>query len=122
MGLFSFSKKETKVQWQPLTDVAQLETIRAESNELPIVILKHSIRCSISSMAKNRLDSDWDGLPSEATFYYLDLINYRAISNQIEVDFGVQHQSPQLLVIKDGKCTYSASHSQIDPRTLRQVL
>lgn len=100
------------MNWKELTDEQQLEQIKAESKEAPVVIFKHSTRCSISAMAKNRLDRE--NAPEGVTFYYLDLIRYRSISNKIAEVFHVHHESPQILVIKNGECVYDESHNGID--------
>ncbi|HEU5052245.1 MAG TPA: bacillithiol system redox-active protein YtxJ [Hanamia sp.] len=99
------------MNWIPLQDEKQLDEIVAQSNTTPQVIFKHSTRCSVSSMAKNRLERE--EAPNGIPFYLLDLIRYRNISNRIASDFGVRHQSPQVLVIDKGKCTYDESHSGI---------
>ncbi len=99
------------MNWIALTEGSQLEQIKEQSKQQPVVIFKHSTRCSISSMAKNRLERQ---TPADNTlFYYLDLIQYRAISNKIAEDFHVHHQSPQVLLIKNGECTYEESHNGI---------
>jgi len=122
MGLFSFNKPASKINWEPLTNSDQLTTIKAESEEKPMIILKHSTRCSISLMAKSRLDNNWDVDEQDTKLYYLDLLRYRDLSNQIANDFKVLHESPQILIIKKGQCTYSATHSAIDARTVKQNL
>ena len=99
------------MNWIPLNEEEQLEKIIERSQNAPQVIFKHSTRCSISSMAKNRLDKN--DQPEGIDFYYLDLLKHRNISNKIAADFDVQHQSPQILIIRDGKCTYTESHSGI---------
>lgn len=99
------------MNWIPLNEEEQLEEIIQKSQNTPQVIFKHSTRCSVSSMAKNRLDKNQQ--PEGIDFYYLDLLKHRNISNKIAEDFNVQHQSPQVLVIRDGKCTYNESHSGI---------
>jgi bacillithiol system protein YtxJ len=99
------------MNWIPLNQETQLDEIVANSNNIPQVIFKHSTRCSISSMAKNRLDKK--DAPNGINFYLLDLIKYRNISNKIAEDFHVRHQSPQVLVINNGKCVYDESHSGI---------
>ena len=86
------------------------------------LIFKHSTRCSISLMAKRRFEMDWSELPDNLPLYYLDLIKYRDISNQIAEDFQVHHQSPQLLVIKDGECILDQSHSSISLEEALTVL
>lgn len=99
--------------WIPLDSEEQLqEAIRhsfsPESKGFGII--KHSTRCNISSMALNRLE----GVANPAfPIYYLDLLRYRNISNWIAEYFQVEHESPQLLLIKDGKCCASASHTAI---------
>lgn len=100
------------MNWTELTDEAQLDTIKQESNTQPVVIFKHSTRCSISSMAKMRLERE--KAPDAIKFYYLDLIRYRNISNKIAEVFSVHHESPQVLMIKDGECTYDESHGGIE--------
>jgi len=99
------------MNWIPLNQETQLDDIVATSNTVPQVIFKHSTRCSISSMAKNRLDRK--EAPDGIKFYLLDLIKYRSLSNKISELFHVAHQSPQVLVINHGKCIYDESHGGI---------
>lgn len=99
------------MKWIHLNTDAQLGTINEKSAEKPQLIFKHSTRCSISSVVKSRLNKG--ELPGNIDFYYLDLIAYRDISNKIAEQYGIQHESPQILLIKDGKCVYHESHSSI---------
>lgn len=99
------------MNWIPLINEHQLEEIRIVSAQKPQLIFKHSTRCSISSMAKNRLERSF--VPSNVDFHFLDLIKYRGISNKIEEVFSVNHESPQVLLIKNGECIYDESHSGI---------
>lgn len=107
------------MNWIPLQTEEQLNEIKARSANKPQVIFKHSIRCSISSMAKNRLDKNEQ--PADLDFYYLDIINHRNISNKIAQDFAVHHQSPQVLIINGGKCVYDESHSGIHMDEIKSV-
>jgi bacillithiol system protein YtxJ len=100
------------MNWNELTSLDQLETVISDSNEQPVVIFKHSTRCSISSMALDRLQRAWDN-GENVKPYFLDLIQYRNISNQIAEKFGVMHQSPQVIIIKDGQAIYDNSHMGI---------
>ncbi len=106
------------MNWIQLTSVQQLENIKEKSKDKPQVIFKHSTRCSVSSMAKNRLERK--EFPSEADFYYLDLIANRSLSLKIEEDFNVYHESPQVLVIKNGACVYDESHSGISMDLIKE--
>lgn len=108
------------MNWIPLTEESQLDKIVENSNVTPQVIFKHSTRCSVSSMAKHRLDKN--EAPSGINFYYLDLIKYRSISNRIADDFNVRHQSPQVLVIENGECVFNESHSGIDFDEIESVV
>jgi bacillithiol system protein YtxJ len=97
------------MQWKSLTSLAQVDDIIAQPH--PIAIFKHSTRCSISSMAKSRLERSV--LP-EIPFYYLDLLAYRQVSDYIAEKLGILHQSPQLIVIKEGNVLYHDSHNSIE--------
>ncbi|MES2514835.1 MAG: bacillithiol system redox-active protein YtxJ [Bacteroidota bacterium] len=103
--------------WHKLTDISQLQDIIKNTQEqsaakLAVLIFKHSTRCSISSMALNRLETRWKDDESVPA-YYLDLLQYREISNEIANLFSVEHASPQVLLIKNGTCVYNASHTDI---------
>jgi len=109
---------KSKVNWTELTDIVQLMEIEAISNEKPVVIFKHSTRCSISRMALKQFERDYD-LEGIVDAYFLDLIAHRDISNEIASKFGVYHESPQLILIKNGKAVYNVSHSDIDAQALK---
>lgn len=100
------------MNWIQLTSEKQLQEIKDNSQTKPQVIFKHSIRCSISSMALNRLERTYTEM--NADFYLLDLITYRGISKKIAEEFKVYHESPQILVIIHGECIYDESHSSIN--------
>lgn len=100
------------MKWIDLTSEGQLAEIKEESKKQPIVIFKHSTRCSISLMVKSRLERENNN--EQLPFYYLDLIRYRGISNKIADDFHVYHESPQVLLIKNGECVYDESHNGIN--------
>jgi bacillithiol system protein YtxJ len=103
-----------KMNWIPLSSEQQFLNLLLESNSLPVAVFKHSTRCSVSSMAKRSLESAWQKATDEMPIYYLDLLQYRNISNLIATNLNVIHQSPQLIIIKNGKAVYHASHSEID--------
>jgi bacillithiol system protein YtxJ len=108
----------SKINWIELTDLGQLNEIMDLSHEQPVAIFKHSTRCSISRMALKQFENEFD-LEGSVTPYFLDLLNHRDISQEIAIRFEVYHQSPQLLLIKEGKSIYDASHSDIDAMELK---
>ncbi|MEM7101868.1 MAG: bacillithiol system redox-active protein YtxJ [Bacteroidota bacterium] len=114
-GLFG---KENNIEteegiWKTLDSEEQLKAIIKQSFEKPVAIFKHSTRCSISTMAMNRIDRSWDIPQDVVDLYYLDLIAYRPVSNKIAQLLEVQHESPQIILVKDGKAIYHTSHSDI---------
>ncbi|HEX8356534.1 MAG TPA: bacillithiol system redox-active protein YtxJ [Segetibacter sp.] len=108
------------MNWIELKSEAQIKEIKEKSALKPQVIFKHSTRCSISSMAKGRLERSI--APENTDFYYLDLINYRNISNIVSKEFDVFHESPQILLIKNGECVYDESHASITMDELEEQL
>lgn len=106
------------LSWIPLTSSEELTTIKEKSKNAPQLIFKHSTRCNISSTAKGRLERD--SQPVALDFYYLDLIKYRALSNEIAETFKVHHESPQVLLIRNGECVYEESHLGISMDDIRE--
>lgn len=112
---------QSKMQWNNLETISQLDEIVALSQEQAVVIFKHSTRCSISRMALKQFENEFDFSDLVQPFY-LDLIAFREVSNEIAARFGVVHQSPQLILIKEGKAVYDVSHSDIDAVALKTKL
>lgn len=111
------------MQWSILTEAAQLDAIDLDSKQRPVLIFKHSTRCSISAAALNRLESAWRSEDDDlGAFHYLDLIQYRGLSNAIADRYGVQHESPQVLVIRNGRCAHHASHFGITYAGTKEAL
>jgi bacillithiol system protein YtxJ len=111
------------MKWNELRAVDQIDQIRKESTENPILIFKYSSRCSLSRLALDRLERSWQetemrGIKS----YFLDLITYREISNRIAHEFDVEHESPQILIIENEKSIYDQSHMGIDYQQIRKAV
>ncbi|MDA0315199.1 MAG: bacillithiol system redox-active protein YtxJ [Bacteroidetes bacterium] len=99
------------MNWNKLTSEEQIDQLIEESTEKPVLLFKHSTRCSISSMSLDRLLRNWKSEDSaKITPYYLDLIAYRTLSNLVAERFDIPHESPQVLLIERGKVTYHESH------------
>lgn len=110
------------MHWNTLSSLNELTHLVEDSHHQPYLLFKHSTRCGISSLAKQRLENDWDIPADQLTPYLLDLIANRAISEEIARQFRVPHESPQVLVIKDGQCVYHASHLDITVASLKEDL
>jgi bacillithiol system protein YtxJ len=104
------------MDWSNLTDIQQLEIIKEESQKQTVAIFKHSTRCSISATALDRFERNWAKAADKKglKFYFLDLIAHREVSNKITSEFGIEHESPQVLLIKDGDAVFTESHYGID--------
>lgn len=104
-----------------LTEPAQLDEIEQKTADGSVAIIyKHSTRCGISSMVWKKLQRQWPEILGEREVYYLDLIRFRKISNLIADRYKVEHQSPQVLVIKNGKCVFHSSHNGVEARAIAQ--
>ena len=108
------------MNWTSLESAEQINAIK--NQEGYSVIFKHSTRCSISMMVKKRFELDWDKLPQNLPLYFLDLIKYRDLSSQIAADFIVHHESPQMLVIKNGECVLDLSHGEVSVEEAMSVI
>jgi bacillithiol system protein YtxJ len=111
------------MNWNKLNNLQQLTQLLEDSYKKTIVIFKHSTRCSISRAALDRLERNWKTEDSGTVQpYFLDLISFREISNQIEKVLNVEHESPQLIVVSNGQAVYHRSHFAIDYADLQQHL
>lgn len=123
MGLFSSNKESKNVfPWIPLKSLSQLNLAFENSLEKPFLLFKHSTRCSISSMVITRFQNNWSTEKNLCDLYYIDLIEFRSISNEIEKLTGVVHQSPQAIVIKSKKVVYEDSHTSINASEIEKRL
>jgi bacillithiol system protein YtxJ len=122
MGLFSSASNKKELNWKVLSTPDQLNEIEKASFTKIQIIFKHSTSCSISRMAKNRMENGLEELERDADVYYLDLLAHRSVSNMISEKWNVEHESPQILIIKNGKSIYDTSHNMISINDIQQHL
>lgn len=101
------------MKWNELKTANELKLLIEKSHRVPVLIFKHSTRCSISDMALSRLERDWGFTEQELEPWFLDLIAYRELSNRVALETNIRHESPQLILLKDGIPIYHASHYAI---------
>ena len=107
------------MKWNDISSKSQLDQIDLESKEQPVMILKHSTRCSISIVSLSRIERNWrDNEPLKP--YFLDLLSHRDISEAIAKRYNIPHESPQVLLIKDQKCIFSQSHMEINLKEITE--
>lgn len=114
-------KEEKVLSWQALQAISELDEIVKRSLTKPQLIFKHSTRCGISKMVMNQFIDNYN-LEADADLYYLDLLSYREVSNEVSAKFQVYHQSPQLLIIINGITVAHASHGAINDLELQKYL
>lgn len=103
------------MNWTELRALDQVDEIKKESGERPVLIFKHSNRCNISRTTLDRLERHWNEREMAGVKpYFLDLINHRVLSNLLAEVFDVEHESPQILLIAKGKSILNLSHFEID--------
>lgn len=111
------------MNWKEITNTNIVNEIQVKSQDIPVVIFKNSTRCGISGRTLQRFENDLDQENSIlAEFYLLDIINHRDVSNNIAETFGVAHQSPQLLIIKDERCIFHTSHMDISFAETKKII
>jgi monothiol bacilliredoxin len=115
-------KSRLKINWLAFTESNQIETITLQSNKKPILIFKHSTRCGVSRMSLKNFESEYDLDETSIDLYFLDLLKYKSISNEVSLKFKVQHQSPQVIVLKNEKVIYHDSHFSICVNAIKKVL
>jgi bacillithiol system protein YtxJ len=114
-------KEDKLLPWIALNCIEQLREIEENSKLKTQVIFKHSTRCGISRMVLNQFIESFN-LDAPIDLYYLDLLEYRDISNEVGYKFQVMHESPQLLIIKNGVTIAHASHGGINDLDILQCV
>ena len=122
MGFFSRNTEKSTFPWEYITSTEQLTEVLSTTNEKPVLLFKHSTRCSISAMALQGFERNWTSESEFCGLYFIDLLKHRDVSNLAEELTGISHQSPQVIVIKGKEVVYDASHSSIDPRRIESIL
>ena len=100
-------------EWTDLTSLNELEEVIKESFNHPVVIFKHSTRCDQSNALLKNFERRYDSAADIPIPYFLDLITYREVSDEIALRFDVKHESPQVIFLKDGVMVKHASHREI---------
>lgn len=115
-----FSKSKPNIEWRHLKEMSQLDEIIEASKSRPQLIFKHSTRCGVSSTVLRQFDGQWSH-NAKITPWQLDLIVFRNISNDIADRFGIQHQSPQIIVVVNGQALMHVSHSPLSSQDLDSI-
>ncbi len=118
----SSSIPTSTMNWINIKNTEQITAIATQSKTTPCLIFKHSMTCNMSAMAKFRLEEDWNFNENELIPYFVDILQFKKVSNEISDYFQEYHQSPQILIIKDGYCIYEESHLDISVEDIQENL
>jgi bacillithiol system protein YtxJ len=110
------------LMWTQLSSEDQLKEIIDLSKQRHVLIFKHSTRCSISTMALSRLERSWDLSAEEIYPFLIDILQFRSLSSSVASIFSISHESPQVLLVKDGKCIYHQSHNGINLSEIKSIV
>lgn len=108
--------------WKQISNESDIDAIITKSHQYPQIIFKDSISCGISAYAKSRLQEGNELMIVKADFNYLDLLQYRSISNYIAKTLNIIHQSPQIIIVKNGDAIHMVSHHSIEPDKIAELL
>ncbi len=123
MGLFSKSSAPIfSFPWKEISSVEEFNEMLNAPSEKAKLFFKHSTRCSISSMALKGFEREWNFSNDDFELFFVDLIAHRDVSNAISEISHVVHQSPQVVVWRNGEVVYDASHHHIDAQKIQQTI
>ncbi|WP_241234617.1 bacillithiol system redox-active protein YtxJ [Nonlabens ponticola] len=108
--------------WEPLESIDQFHNLVRNSKLKKKVIFKHSTRCGISRMALNSFERNYVPKDQNVTYYLLDLLENRDVSNAIAEELNVTHQSPQVIILDNEQVIHTESHHGIDIKKIQELL
>jgi monothiol bacilliredoxin len=107
----------------PLVDVQSLDAAIAESRERPVLLFKHSRYCGISCEALDELHAHIDARADGAiTYRMITVQTHRPVSDAAAQKLGIRHETPQAILLRDGKAIWNASHFRITATQLAEAL
>lgn len=110
------------IQWKAVQKPEDLDEMERYSANRPVILFKHSTRCGLSHEVKDKLEEEWSATNHSALFYYLDILEYRALSDEVEHRWRIAHQSPQLIILSDQEVLFHGSHRSITAKRIEKVL
>ncbi|HEX5731319.1 MAG TPA: bacillithiol system redox-active protein YtxJ [Blastocatellia bacterium] len=105
-----------------IRQIKELEKALADSSRRPVLLFKHSLTCPISLRAYNELISYLEKADPEVSYNLITVQSARPISNEIASRLGVRHETPQAILVRDGRQIWNASHFAITSSSLRQAI
>jgi len=107
---------------RPVQQLDELEQLLSASNTRPLLLFKHSYSCGISAEALDELVEHLNGGPASVQYAIVTVQTHRDISNAVSARLGVRHETPQAILIRDGKAVWSASHFRVNAASIEKAL
>ncbi len=106
----------------PIHGIDELDRVLVESRQRPLVLFKHSYSCGVSAEALDELLAHLAEKQGNARYAMVTVQTHRDVSNAIAAKLGVRHETPQALLVEDGRVVWSASHFRVNADALTQAL
>ncbi len=99
--------RDPEEHFVPVADWADLDRLFAESAQGPVVLFKHDFACPISANASRAVAAVPGAVP------LIDVERQKGLAAEVASRTGIEHESPQVIVLRNGQAVYSASHWDI---------
>ena len=107
---------------KPIADIAALDAAIAESRERPVLLFKHSRNCGISCEAYDELQEHLSTARRPAAYKLITVQSHRGVSDEASTRLGIRHETPQAILLKDGRVVWNASHFRITAAELHRIV
>ena len=108
-------------QLTALRGLDDLDRILAASGDRPLLLFKHSYTCGTSAEALDELVAHLNERPADASYAMVTVQSHRDVSNAVARRLGVRHETPQALLVRDGRAVWSASHFRVTAAALNEA-
>jgi bacillithiol system protein YtxJ len=105
-----------------LSDIKSLEAVIAESSDRPVLLFKHSRSCGVSCEALDELHGHIESGPGGVSYGIITVQSHRHVSDAAAQRLGLRHETPQAILVRDGRVEWSATHFAITAETLSRIL
>jgi bacillithiol system protein YtxJ len=105
-----------------LERIDELERLIVESKAQPVLLFKHSFTCGVSAEALDELISHLNEQNVDVRYAIVTVQTHRDVSNAVSTKLGVRHETPQALLVRDGRVVWSASHFRVNAQELNKAL
>ena len=105
-----------------LRRIDELDELLTRSENQPLLLFKHSYTCGISAEALDALVDHLNSGRGDATYAMVTVQTHREVSNAVAAKLGVRHETPQALLVRDGKVVWAASHFRVTADAVKAAL